>query len=112
MDAAFEVAVLPIDASVLVEDHVVEPGSLGLITPGRETLRLSTTGADTRLMVLGGEPLGERIQMWWNFVARTRAEITDAWTAWEGRDADRFGPVPSRLPRMDAPTPPWIRPPD
>jgi hypothetical protein len=46
--------------------------------------------------------------MWWNFVARSKEEITLAWRAWQERDEDRFGPVPSSLARMDAPAPPWM----
>ncbi len=60
-------------------------------------------------MVLGGAPLGERIQMWWNFVARTKEELTEAWRDWQGGNTDRFGDVPSDLRRIDAPPPPWIR---
>ena len=56
-----------------------------------------------------GEPLGVEIKMWWNFVARTLEEMTDAWRAWRSHDHDRFGPVPSRLARIDAPRPPWLR---
>jgi hypothetical protein len=33
-------------------------------------------------MLLGGEPLGEPLLMWWNFVARTPEEIVAATTAW------------------------------
>ena len=60
------------------------------------------------MLVLGGEPLGEPIQMWWNFVARSKDEIADAWRSWQAHDADRFAPVPSDLPRIDAPRPPWV----
>ena len=60
-------------------------------------------------MLLGGEPLGERIQMWWNFVARSRDELTDAWIDWRDGNEDRFGPVPSSLERIEAPIPPWVR---
>jgi hypothetical protein len=43
------------------------------------------------LVLLGGEPFGERIVMWWNFVARTPEEIVQARADWEqGR---RFGAV-------------------
>jgi hypothetical protein len=27
------------------------------------------------VLILGGEPLGEQIVMWWNFVARTHDEV-------------------------------------
>jgi hypothetical protein len=46
--------------------------------------------------------------MWWNFVARTPEEITEAWQDWQNRDDQRFGPVPSGLARVEAPRPPWL----
>ena len=58
---------------------------------------------------VGGQPLGETVKMWWNFVARTEEEITDAWRDWQNGNEDRFGPVPSHLPRINAPIPPWLR---
>ena len=103
----FEHGVVPIDRTMLVDDEIVEPGSLAIVPPGRDTLRLAVRGGEGRAMVLGGEPLGERIQMWWNFVARTRDEITEAWQDWRDGNDDRFGPVPSTLERIEAPVPPW-----
>ena len=47
--------------------------------------------------------------MWWNFVARSRDELTDAWIDWRDGNEDRFGPVPSSLERIEAPIPPWVR---
>ena len=35
-------------------------------------------------------------------------EITDAWRAWQTHDEDRYAAVPSSLPRIDAPPPPWL----
>jgi hypothetical protein len=48
--------------------------------------------------------------MWWNFVARSKDEITEAWRAWQAHDFDRFGAVASKLARIDAPAPPWLPP--
>jgi len=45
--------------------------------------------------------------MWWNFVARTRGEIEEAWRDWEG-GAARFGPVASDLASIPAPRPSWL----
>ncbi len=42
------------------------------------------------VFVLGGEPFGERLLMWWNFVARTAEEIVAARADWV---AGRFAPV-------------------
>lgn len=107
-DPAFEYGVVPLDRSLKVHDVIVEPGSLALVPQGWDELPISVDGGDARLLVLGGEPLGEPIQMWWNFVARTKDEITDAWRAWQGHDTERFAAVPSDLPRIEAPRPPWL----
>lgn len=106
---SFEHAVIPIDRDVRVEDTIVEPGSLAIVPKGFDVLRLETRGEDARLMLLGGEPLGTRVKMWWNFVARTTDEITEAWHDWQVGNEDRFGPVPSPLERIEAPRPPWLR---
>ncbi len=105
--SSFEYGIVPVDRRVKVGEVIVEPGWLGLIPVGLDVIPLESEGPST-VMVLGGVPLGERLQMWWNFVARTREELTEAWRAWQAHDTDRFGPVPSRLTRIDAPPPPWI----
>ncbi len=105
----FEHAVIPIDHAVKVEDAIIEPGSLGIVPVGFEELRIETRAESARLMLLGGEPLGTKVKMWWNFVARTTEEITDAWQAWQAGDENRFGPVPSPLSRIEAPRPPWLK---
>lgn len=106
-DPRFEHGVVPIDRAVKVEDAIADPGTVAVVPSGYEELRLETRGAG-RVMILGGLPLGETITMWWNFVARSREEITQAWRDWRDRNEARFGPVPSQLPRIEAPAPPWI----
>ena len=108
VDPTFEHAVVPIGDPLKVDDAIVEPGSLAYVPPGYEALRIETRTGTSRLLLLGGAPLGVPIKMWWNFVARSLDEITDAWRAWRDHDDDRFGPVPSTLARIDAPTPPWL----
>jgi quercetin 2,3-dioxygenase len=109
VDQRFEHAVVPIDRTVKVDDAIVEPGSLAYVPHGQDRLRLETRGGRARLLVLGGEPFGVRLKMWWNFVARTEDEITTAWRDWRDGDDDRFGPVSSTLARIEAPRPPWLR---
>lgn len=103
----FEHAVVPLDGRVLVGQEVVEPGWIALVPAGVEELPLEAEYDGARLLLLGGEPLGERIEMWWNFVARDRDEIEAAWRGWRDR-TDRFGEVASRLERIEAPVPPWL----
>lgn len=107
-DPAFEYALVPLDNPMRIARHIVEPGWIGFVEPGAESIRIDAGEGGGRAMLLGGEPLGERIQMWWNFVARTKDEITDAWRAWQDHDTDRFATVPSKLARIDAPRPPWL----
>ncbi|MGH8914500.1 MAG: pirin family protein [Acidimicrobiia bacterium] len=107
-DPAFEYGVVPVDRSVKVGDAIVEPGWLALVPTGSETLLIEASGAGARCLVVGGEPLGEPIEMWWNFVARSKDELTEAWRSWQSHDTGRFGPVPSKLARIDAPPPPWL----
>lgn len=109
-DPLFEHAVLPVDNPVLVEGSIVEPGWIAFVGAGRTSIRLEGGRAGGRVMLLGGTPLGEEIQMWWNFVARSKDEITQAWKAWKERDTDRFGHVPTDVERIESPVPPWITP--
>ena len=61
---------------------------LAYLPAGAGTVRL-TAGADegARLLVLGGEPLGEQIVMWWNFIGRDHDEIARARADWQAQIA-------------------------
>lgn len=109
VDHAFEHGVVPIDQPVRVGEDIVEPGSLAIVPAGFDEIVLSARSTPARLMLLGGEPLGDRVKMWWNFVARTTDELTGAWRDWQSGNEDRFGPVPSTLQRIEAPVPPWMK---
>lgn len=106
-DPAFELAVVPLEGRVKVGEAIVEPGWIGLVPPGVDELPVEVEHDGGRALLLGGAPLGERIQMWWNFVARDRDEISEAYRQWRDR-TDRFGTVPSQLERIEAPVPPWL----
>ena len=82
----------------------LEPGHLLYSPAGRHELAVSAPPGST-LILLGGEPLGEPLLMWWNFVARTPEEIAAATAAWR---AGEFGSVggyqgdPLPAPPLDA----------
>jgi quercetin 2,3-dioxygenase len=107
LDRGSEHAVVPLDGKVRVGAEVVEPGWLALVPAGVEELPIEVGDGGGRALLLGGEPLGEPIAMWWNFVARDREELTTAWREWRDR-TDRFGGVASKLDRIEAPRPPWV----
>lgn len=84
---------------------VVTPGRLCYLGIGREQVEL-TVREPVRAILIGGIPFDEPIVMWWNFVARSRAEIDAAYESWRLQD-DRFGRVESRLPLIPARPPFW-----
>ena len=57
-------------------------------------------------LLLGGVPFPEPILMWWNFVGRTRQEVSEARRQWSDDDG-RFGRVRSSLRRIEVGRPPW-----
>jgi redox-sensitive bicupin YhaK (pirin superfamily) len=81
----------------------LEPGRLLYVPAGHERAVLSAP-AGSCVLLLGGRPLGEKLLMWWNFVARTPAEIAAATSDWQ---AGHFGPVggydgdPMQAPPLD-----------
>ncbi|MGZ4694887.1 MAG: pirin family protein [Acidimicrobiales bacterium] len=106
VDPAHEHGVIVARGEVRVDGRPVPTDSMAYLPLGRHEV---TLGADApaRLLLLGGAPLGETIHMWWNFVARSHAEIDQAAAEWNA-GSDRFGePVSSHLPRIPSPTTPW-----
>ena len=94
-----EHAVLLDDGDITLEGAPLESGELGYLAPGRRTITLrSATGA--RVVLIGGEPLGEQIVMWWNFIGGSHDEVVAAREQWMAEiggptgDAGRFGPFP------------------
>lgn len=110
-------------------DVEIEPGQLNLMTSGhgiahseytvpgapagpllylgsdRADLSLSSS-AGAHAILIGGEPFGEDLVMWWNFVARSHDEIQQARNDWEKRDLDRFADIAGHPPEQRIPAPP------
>ena len=108
MRADYEYGLVVFIGAVTVDDVRVEPGHLAYLGVGRDELTLVARGP-SRLIILGGIPFDAPLLMWWNFVARTHDEISDAHRAWQ-EDDERFGAVGSPLPRMNVGPPPWESP--
>ena len=95
---------LPVDPGfehgVLVDTGVVElagteltQGTLGYLGSGSESLSLTSQGTTpSRVILLGGEPFGEELVMWWNFVGRSHEEIVRFRDDWQA-ESERFGRV-------------------
>ena len=96
---ARERAVYVVTGSVSGAGREYAEGTLAVAREGADVRLRAVT--DSRLMVLGGEPLGPR-HIWWNFVSSSRERIETAKRDWaEGRMArvpgdDEFIPLPER----------------
>ncbi len=106
LDATYEYALIVANGEVLVDGTAVRPGALAHLGSGRDECRFESRGP-SRAMLIGGVPFDERLFMWWNFVARTQDEISDAWRAWATGD-ERFGRVASPFARIEVGPPPWL----
>jgi redox-sensitive bicupin YhaK (pirin superfamily) len=106
LQPGFEHALVVLSGEVAIDDRPVRADQFAYLGLGREELVLDAL-EPARVLLLGGTPFGERVLMWWNFVARTRGEITGAYEQWRAQDG-RFGEVRSPLDRIPAPPPPWL----
>jgi hypothetical protein len=89
LNSAYEHVLFVAKGSAQVAGTPLAPGHLLYLGPGQEQVEVAAA-PESRLFLLGGVPLGERLLMWWNFVARTPEEISAAVSDWRG---GRFGPV-------------------
>ncbi len=97
-----ERAAYVIEGALEVGGHRIAAGRLAALPDGADGPAL-VAAAETRALILGGAPLGERLHMWWNFVAPSRERIEAAKADWrEGRfarvpgDEVEFVPLPER----------------
>ena len=116
VDSAFEHGVLVDTGAVRVAGTAVQQNELGFIAAGPTRIRLANDGGGAaRVLLLGGEPLGEQIVMWWNFIGRSHEEVVAFRAQWqadvvEGTDtAGRFGRVAYHGAALPAPALPNVR---
>jgi redox-sensitive bicupin YhaK (pirin superfamily) len=100
--ADFEHGVVPLAGEATVDGQPLANEQIHYFAPNVDEIVVTAGREPSRLLVIGGAPFGETVLMWWNFVARTTAEIVAAREDWEaGR---RFGDVRRyRGPRIPAP---------
>ena len=105
----FEHALLVIAGDARIDGEALLPNVMLYLGTGRDSIQLSCD-ASCRIILIGGKPFGEDVLMWWNFVARSREELTQACEEWNaGRGS--FGEVHGYDgERLTAPMPPWAVP--
>jgi quercetin 2,3-dioxygenase len=87
--AGHEHVIFAATGSAVVAGTVLRPGRLIYLATGRDQVDISAA-AGSRVLLLGGVPLGEQLLMWWNLVARTPEEIAAGRADWR---AGRLGTV-------------------
>ena len=122
VDETFEHGVLLDVGLVEVDGTELKPSDLAHLAPGASTISI-TAHEEARLLLLGGEPFGEPIVMWWNFIGRTHEEIVgfrEEWQAQITADSEvvddgravadgRFGVVDLDMAPIPAPVLPHVR---
>jgi redox-sensitive bicupin YhaK (pirin superfamily) len=87
--------------TVTVGTVTAKPGEILLQDAGTSTIRvLAGPDGPSRFLVLGGEPFGEQIVMWWNFVGGSHDEVVAFREDWQrqrtaGANDGRYGRFPS-----------------
>jgi len=113
LEPSWEYAVLALSPGVVVDGEVVQEGALVYLGCGRSVLQVGSEGPPVRALLLGGEPFGEDLLMWWNFVGRSHDEVVadrEEWMAAVAGAATRFGQVSAyNGPSLPAPTMPGTR---
>ena len=82
-DPSFEYG-LVVDAGAPTLQGVAIPAAhLGVVPTGASELVIEAGDEPLRALLIGGEPLGEQIVMWWNFVGRSHDEVVAFREQWQ-----------------------------
>jgi redox-sensitive bicupin YhaK (pirin superfamily) len=102
---AAERAIYVVQGGVTLDGEDVAEHTMVVLTPGDEPMLAAD--ADARVVLIGGEPLGQR-HIWWNFVSTRQDRIAQAAADW---DAQRLGLVPGEDEFIPLPQarPAWLR---
>lgn len=108
LEPVFEYGILPLTGACEIGGERFEADELAYIPPGRKALTVACD-SDTRLLLIGGEPLGKDVVIWWNYVGYHQQDIVAAEQDWEAQSL-RFGDIPEWPgERLQGPPSPWRR---
>ena len=101
---ADELAIYPVDEDLEIDGEVVSARTLAVLTPGVIT-RLSADAA-MRIAVIGGDKLGGRRFIWWNFVSSRKERIAQASDDWRAQNMGKIPGDQEFIPLPERNTPP------
>ena len=102
VESGFEHGVLVDDGEVTVAGTSASAAQLVYQGTGADLLTLEAGERQARVLLLGGEPFGERIVMWWNFIGRSHDDIVSYRRQWQDErasaegDPGRYGRFPEQ----------------
>ncbi len=101
VDPTFEHGALVDTGEMTIAGTTATSGELVYQDAGSGQLTLEASGtAEARALLLGGQPLGEQIVMWWNFIGRTHEEVAAYRAEWEHERTQQEPDAPSRYGRF------------
>lgn len=102
LNPKFEYGFMVLEGEATVNGHELNDDNFLFIEPGVDKIQVELA-ANSRVLLLGGEPFESPILLWWNFVGRTQQELAEARQQWVEGHA-RFGTTPAyEGPRLEAP---------
>ena len=105
LEASFEYGILVVIGTLESEGQVYKKDQLlrfhrNDMTDNTSIKLVAKKG--TRLMFIGGEPLNNKVLLWWNFVADNKEALKQSIIDWNNGH-ERFGEVDSDMQRLVAP---------
>lgn len=102
LNPKFEYGFMALEGSATINGHELNSDNMLVLESGIIEIDVQIH-ADSRVLLLGGEPFESPILLWWNFVGRTQEDIEHAREQWINHDA-RFGTIPNyQGARLEAP---------
>lgn len=110
LNPKFEYGFMALEGTAVIHSHALDQDNLVVLDAGLQEIEIQLH-ADSRILLLGGEPFESPILLWWNFVGRTQEALFEAREQWVNGDA-RFGFIPEyQGKRLEAPVfPEHMRP--
>jgi redox-sensitive bicupin YhaK (pirin superfamily) len=107
LNPAFEHGFMLAEGQIRVNDTDIPVSGLEYLEKGPDSAILTAGHQDSIILLLGGQPFGEKILMWWNFIGRTHQDIAKAREDWNAADPARFpgfeDSIGGRIPAPDLP---------
>ena len=97
----FEHGLMLVEGDYESEGEKVQEAELVYFETGQSEIKISVK-TKTKLVLIGGEPFKEQLVMWWNFIARSHAEIEQMRVMWNDEQnrkdgQDDFGVFPDEV---------------